>query len=159
MQFEDYFLEPTGSTYQPIDVKRVEKKYNATYVGDFCLKTKNGWSDSPVAIFWQETPPVEGYSNYFGIFVQNDTLYITSGASAFAEPIDGIVADNGEVIFSRYRHDFHESSDHSVMVDGGRDYMRVLGNIRNPHVHIVPDGPKLKIVPVCPPSHNLTVGD
>lgn len=149
MKFEDYYLQPTGDTCQPIDIKKVEAKYNAKYVGDFCLKTKSGhWSETPAAIFWQETPPVEGYSNYFGILDQSGTIYITSGASAFSEPIEGIVARNGEVNFSRSRHDFHSSADGSVMVDGGRDYMRILGDIHQPRVHIVPDGPVLKIVPI-----------
>ena len=149
MNFEDYFLEPTGDTCQPIDVKKVEEKYNAKYVGDFCLKTKNGnWSESPAAIFWQETPPIEGYCNYFGLIVQDGTIYITSGASAFSEPIEGVVARNGEVNFSRYRHDFHYSEDGSIAVDGGRDYLRVLGDIHQPRVHIIPDGPNLKIVPI-----------
>jgi hypothetical protein len=153
MNFEDYYLKPITGTSQPIDVTKVEKKYNATYVGDFCLRTKSGnWSDSPVAIFWQETPPVEGYSNYFGILEQHGTLLITSGASAFSEPIEGIVARNGEVNFSRYRHDFHYSTDGSVAVDGGRDYMRVLGDIHQPRVHLIPDGPNLKIVPYCSPQ-------
>jgi hypothetical protein len=153
MNFEDYFLEPAKGTCQPINVAAVEKKYNATYVGDFCLKTKGGnWSEVPAAIFWQEIVPVEGYSNYFGIIDQNGTLYITSGASAFSEPIEGIVARNGEVNFSRYRRDFHYSADQSIAVDGGRDYLRVLGDIHQPRVHIVPDGPKLKIIPYCSPQ-------
>jgi hypothetical protein len=155
MNFEDYYLEPVGyekGSCQRINLPAVEEKYNAQFVGDFCIKSKHGWSEQPVAIFWQETPPVEGYSNYFGVFVQDDTVYITSGASAFAEPIEGIVARNGEVIFSRYRHDYHSSTDGSVTVDGGRDYLRVLGDIHQPRVHIIPDGPRLKIIPRCLPQ-------
>ena len=147
--FEDYVLERNKGTQLPIKVDAVEQKYNAKYVGDFCLKTASGgWTESPVAIFWQETPPVKGYSHYFGLFFQDGKIMITDGASAFHDKISGIVADNGEVIFSRYRHDFHYSTDNSVAVDGGRDYMRCLGNIHNPHVHIIPDGPNLKIVPM-----------
>ena len=148
MNIDNYVLERNKGTQLRIKVDVVEQKYNAKYVGDFCIKTKHGWSESPVAIFWQETPPVEGYSHYFGLFSQNGSLMITDGSSAFSEPISGIVADNGEVIYSRYRHDFHYSTDNSVAVDGGRDYMRCLGNIHNPHVHIIPDGPNLKIVPM-----------
>ena len=36
----------------------------------------------------------------------------------------GIVADNGEVIFSRYRWDYRASEDKSVFIDGGRDYTK-----------------------------------
>jgi hypothetical protein len=147
MNFEDYFLEPKQKTGQPINVEAVEKKYNATYMGDFCVKTKHGWSEQPIAIFWQVKPPVEGYSHYFGLFTRDDKIMITDGSTAFSEPMSGIVANSGEVIYSRYRHDFHYSADGSVAVDGGRDYMRCLGNIYNPRVHIVADGPTLKIVP------------
>lgn len=157
MNFEDYFLEPTQKTGQPINVEAVEKKYNATYVGDFCVKTKHGWSEQPIAIFWQVKPPVEGYSHYFGLLARDDKIMITDGSTAFSEPISGIVADNGEVIYSRYRHDYHSSFDGSVTVDGGRDYMRCSGNIHSPHVHIVADGPNLKIVPLPPSAPKLAV--
>lgn len=133
----------------PVHIPAVEKKYNAKFVGDFCLKAKGGgWINQPFAIFWQETPPVEGYSNYFALFVENDKVMITSGESAFSEPIVGIVADDGEVVFSRYRHDCRESKDGSVMMDGGRDYTRCSpATAKNLLVHIVIDGPNLKVVP------------
>ena len=41
--------------------------------------------------------------------------------------IAGIVANNGDVIYSRYRHDCRWSPDNSVMIDGGRDYTRYGG--------------------------------
>ena len=147
MKLEQMFLHPAQS-YQPIKIEIIEKKYNAKYVGDFCIMTKHGWSESPVAIFWQEKPPVEGYSHYFGIFVQEDTIYITSGESAFSKPIVGIVADDGEVVYSRYRHDFRSSKDGSVFIDGGRDYTKWGGTLTPQFVHIVADGATLKIVGV-----------
>ena len=135
------------SQCQPINIKVIEEEYNAKYVGDFCIKGKYvSWSNFPVSIFWQETPPVEGYSNYFGVYVEDDKVFITDGSSAFSEPIEGIVADDGEVIYSRYRHDMVSSADGSVSIDGGRDYTKISGNIHNMIVHIVPDGSTLKIV-------------
>lgn len=124
---------------QPIDVAQIEKKYSSTYIGDFCLKTRDGWSDTTAAIFYNPAPDVSlGHSHYFGIFVKyppfggyvaggDGELYITKGDSAFSEPINGIIADDGEVIYSRYRHDFKTSTDGSVSIDGGRDYVRCLG--------------------------------
>jgi hypothetical protein len=122
---------------QPIDVANVEKIYGGTYIGDFCLyTTNNGWSESPAAIFYHPNPDRElGHTNYFGIFVRyvniwsdEGELYITNGESAFKDDIAGMIADDGEIIYSRYRHDLCTSTDKSVSIDGGRDYIRFVGN-------------------------------
>ena len=106
-------------------IKKIEEMKNAKYVGDFCLKTRDGaWAEEPVALFWQETPPVEGYSHYFGLFYRNQTLYVTGGQSAADEVMTGMIADSGEIIYSRYRHDYRVSADGTAMIDGGRDYVR-----------------------------------
>jgi len=123
--------QPIDQSLQPINIKICEEHYGATFVGDFCLKANGGgWSEIPLAIFYQPNPNISlGHTHYFGLMVdQFDRLVITNGESAFEEPIQGIVADNGEVIYSRYRHDYVTSEDGSVWIDGGRDYTR-----RGPH--------------------------
>jgi len=109
-----------------VKIAEVEARRNAKYVGQMAIRDAHGnWSeDVPAEIFWQETPPVEGYSNYFALFVRRGVLYITSGASAVEGVINGVVADDGEIIYSRARHDMRYSQDKSVWIDGGRDYMR-----------------------------------
>ena len=108
-----------------IDV--IEEKYNAHFVGQFCLKTKDGsWANSPADVYWQEKPPVEGYSNYFALLYQGDTVYITSGASAVEQPISAVEAD-GEIIYSRYRWDCRHTKNQTAMIDGGRDYVKRSG--------------------------------
>lgn len=109
-------------------IKKVEKLRNATYMGPWCVKTKNDWSETPVEVFYQENPNVEaGHSHYFGIFRKitlgtvSDDVYITNAESAFSVPITGIL-DNDEVVVSRYCHDFVDTS--SGFIDGGRDYVR-----------------------------------
>lgn len=119
-------------------IAHFEKEYNATYVADLCLKDKYGvWADEPSAVFYQETPPVPGYSHYFAIIVRGRQTFITSGESAVAEPIVGIQADDGEVIFSRYRHDYRTSKDGSVFIDGGRDYTKCNNPGRLVEIRIV----------------------
>lgn len=120
-------------------IPEVEAKYNAKYVGQLALRTANGyWSeDSPGEVFYQEKPPVEGYSNYFALINRNGTIYITSGASAVEGVIDGIVAKNGEIIYSRYRHDMRFSTDKSVWIDGGRDYIRSAGVVHLVYLKII----------------------
>lgn len=116
-----------GPNEVPIDIAKVESKYQAKYVGNFCLPTVGGgWGEQPVAIFYQENPPPIAQSNYFGLFDRGSHLLITDGAKAMPETgIDAIVSEDGEVLFSRYRHDFRTSKDKTVSIDGGRDYTKL----------------------------------
>lgn len=41
------------------------------------------------------------------------------------------VKSTNEILYSRSRHDFRESSDKSVFIDGGRDYSRIGGSFDN----------------------------
>lgn len=121
-----YFTPP--STSQPIDVSKIEQSRSAKYLGDFCIKNTNGsWSEIPVAVFYQATKPDPSYSHYFGIFIQDGQILITDAASAFENPIKAVIANDGEIVFSRYRHDYAVSVDGSVWIDGGRDYLRSGG--------------------------------
>lgn len=115
----------TGRDHAICHIHKIEKKYNASWVGQLPLKTKDGsWSvDNCGDVYYQENPP-NGYSNYFALIMQYGTLYITSGLSGVEGIINGIIADNGEIIYSRYRHDYRESEDGSVFIDGGRDYVK-----------------------------------
>jgi hypothetical protein len=51
---------------------------------------------------------------------------ITDAASAFSEPITGLLTEDGEVLVSRFRHDYVTKGPY--MIDGGRDYLRTSGN-------------------------------
>lgn len=136
-----------GTTEVGINIDAVEKHYGVKYIGDFCLKNRDGgWCEFPTAIFYQANPNIElGHSNYLGVFVrQNDNaIMLTNGASAFDDPITGVVANDGEIIYSRYRHDFRTSTDGTAFVDGGRDYVR--RNIVSKTVTLVIDKDKLVV--------------
>lgn len=109
----------------PFKINVVEEKYKAKFVGQFCLRDKIGnWANETVNVFWQETPPVEGYSNYFALFIRDGKAVITSGASAVEGNIIAVEANNGEIIYSRCRWDCRTSADGSTWIDGGRDYVR-----------------------------------
>lgn len=133
----------------PINISAVEAKYNATFVGDFCLKGRDGGYVTDIAaIFWQPTPPVEGYSNYFGIFSRGDSVFITSGASAFENDIVGIRDTNGDITYSRHRHDFRQTPDGMYAIDGGRDYARIIGGNDGTmpgQVHLNVVGPNIEV--------------
>jgi len=107
------------------NIEAVEEKYSATYMGMWCLRTiSEQWAEVPSYIFYTPNPDTSlGHTNYFGLFTRAGTTYITKGDSAFTDLI-GVVSDEGEVVISRYRHDYHISNDASVFIDGGRDYTR-----------------------------------
>lgn len=112
-----------------LNLKKVEETRNAKYVGDFCIKGVGGtWSDIPVAVFYQETPP-EGYGHYFGLFVRDGGVMICDASSTVGVPIMGIQAPSGEIIYSRFRHDYRVSQDGTVTIDGGRDYTKTNGGV------------------------------
>lgn len=139
----------TGPCETGIDIKKAEAHYGGKYIGDFCLKsTENTWVNEPVSIFYQPNPNITlGHSHYFGLFIRNGIRYITKGDNAFSEPIVGIVGKDGEVVYSRYRWDFRALSDKSGCIDGGRDYLKIIGGegCFPERVHIVIDGPNLVV--------------
>ena len=106
----------------------IEKNYGAKYMGYWAILRKSGWSDKPVDVFYQPNPDVsKGHSHYFGMFrtFEGQTM-ITDAASAFSEPITGLLTEDDEVLVSRYRHDYVQKGPY--MIDGGRDYLRTSGN-------------------------------
>jgi hypothetical protein len=104
-------------------IEKIEKKYDAKYVLESCIKGINGsWCNFPAAIFYTEKAHPDG-SNYFAMYIdpERGDLMITNGISA-TEPVYAGIAINEHVIYSRYRHDYRYLGDSSV--DGGRDYFK-----------------------------------
>jgi len=136
------------SRYWGFDIDKIEKLKNAKFVCEVACKVNGGWTDAPSAIFWQETPPDPTFSHYFALFrkmvlglngPEDGPLYIASGQSAVDDPLTGIVASNGDVVYSAYRHDFRHSPDQSVFIDGGRDYVRCSVPAKMVQIKIVKD--------------------
>jgi hypothetical protein len=110
--------EPT--MFSEENVKKIEDLKNAKFV---CETEQNGLH---VAIFYADEAHPDSGSRYFGLYytgVENQ-LMITNGAFIEEQNITGVVAENGDVIYSRYRHDYRRSPDDTVFVDGGRAYLR-----------------------------------
>ncbi len=121
------FIKPLEAGYHfgPKQIAIIEEKYGAKYMGYWCTKSVNGdwWNERPVDVFYQPNPDrAKGHTNYFGMFTQDGMVWITNAESAFSEPITGVITEDGEVLVSRYRHDY--VSKDGYMIDGGRDYLR-----------------------------------
>ncbi len=118
-----------GDWFKKDGIRKIEEKYGAKYMGYWATKNSRGhWNESPVDVFYQPNPDTsKGHTHYFGMFIKNDpftgegtgSVYITEASSAFSDPISGIATDDGEVIVSRYRHDYVTKD--GRMIDGGRD--------------------------------------
>ena len=115
----------SGRADVQFNIAKVEQHYGAKFVGQFCLKDKNGnWVNSPADVYWQATPPVAGYSNYFALIIQKGSAYITDASIVGSTIISAVEADDGEIIYSRFRHHYIISKDGSTFIDGGRDYVK-----------------------------------
>lgn len=116
--------------WEMLSIPKCEKKYNAIYIGDFALPAKSGgFTEQPAAVFYAPNPDVsKGHKHLFGIFILNQNTMTICDASAVAEmEWNGVIAQNGEVLISTYRHDCKISEDQTAMVDGGQDYIRFYG--------------------------------
>lgn len=139
-----------GYWFKKDGIRKIEEKYGAKYMGYWCTKSPRGyWNESPVDVFYQPNPDTsKGHTHYFGMFIKNDpftgegsgSVYITEASTAFSEPISGIPTDDGEVIVSRYRHDYVTKD--GRMIDGGRDYVRAS---MHPTVMVTVDGDRFVI--------------
>ena len=119
-------------------VKKIESKYSAKYLIDSCAPTQGGgYANFPFAIFYCDKKHPDG-SNFLAVFNKVDPVsgqflgtFVTDGHFLTKQTINAVVADDGELIYSRYRHDARSSKDGSVTIDGGRDYCKIAGAIHN----------------------------
>lgn len=109
-------------------IRIIEEKYQAQYMGAWCVKNHLGaWTGEPVEVFYQPDYDASlGHGPYFGVFIENNTVHLTNAESAFSVPMTGVLLDTGEVLVSRYRHDYQVRE--GVWIDGGRDYVRCPTN-------------------------------
>ena len=118
-----------GYFFKKDKIKIIENHYGAKYLGYWAVKWSEslGWSSFPVDVFYQPNPDVsKGHTHYFGMHIsERGDLMISNAESAFSEPITGVLTEDGEVIVSRYRHDYVVKD--GQMIDGGRDYVRSSG--------------------------------
>ena len=124
--FMNHFIDTPkdGYWFRKPGIRKIEEKYNSIYMGYWCLRTiDGGWSELPVDIFYQPEPDHEkGHTNYFGMLIRGGSAFIVNGESAFSDPITGVAMPTGEVLVSRFRHDYVNKD--GYMIDGGRDYVK-----------------------------------
>lgn len=131
-------MTTTNIIHRPhLDIEKVCALYSekdcvpVTYV---CTSAITETSDVSADIFFRETPHPEFGNRYFGLYwhhlhVAPARLMITNADKIENLDFDMVEVDR-KLHYSRDRHDFYSVG--PVSIDGGRAYLRLLGDIRVP---------------------------
>lgn len=119
--------------YPILNIKKVVEFYSEKDKVDIkyiCTSSTTEHGEIAADIFYRETPHPEFGNRYFGLYVNYDqTLMITDADNI--EKLNFVMVDvDGELHYSQHRHDFRTVGD--VKIDGGRAYMRRIGNLSRP---------------------------
>jgi hypothetical protein len=84
----------------------------------------------PVDVFYRATPHPEFGNHYFGLYPNpfNEGLLICN-ADAVEDYEFGMVEHNGVWFYSTHRHDYRPVGINEGAIDGGRAYIRVVGDL------------------------------
>jgi len=117
-------VDVTSTLFSEESLSRVEKSYNCKYVFETSPfdRSKTRLCQT-MAVFYNETPHPDG-SNYMGVFFRSGEMFVTDALPHIADYYNCVEAENGQIIYSRHRHDYRESDDESVTIDGGQDYLK-----------------------------------
>jgi hypothetical protein len=112
--------------WKALDIAKVESSRACRYVGEFPGKSKHGWTDFPIAVFYQEEPVAPYTNHYFGLYLSPITnlLMICDADYIANRPFSALMSDEG-IVYSTCRHDFRKLGD--SYIDGGWDYVRGNG--------------------------------
>lgn len=111
--------------FSPENIAKIEEVKKAKWV---CDVEHPAGSLNVVSIFYQEEP-YQG-SHYFALYYpilvdgNEGPLMITNGSWIEEVTLNGLQANNGDIIYSHHRHDMRTSPDGSCWIDGGRAYVR-----------------------------------
>ena len=116
-------------------VSQIEEAYDCHYLLDTQLVDGSGkLSDSPAAFFYCENPDKEeGHSHYLGVIPSDNDgeIILFDGQPTVkhleGKPIWGAFNDSDIFVYSVYRQDFAYVSE-NLSIDGGREYLRVVGD-------------------------------
>jgi len=123
-----------GEPFLNLNHKKVLKAYNGTkFINEMQVKDKNGnYTNFPVSVYYAKTPDLDkGHKPYFFLFKEEDRLFV--GGLTVDQMEDnryqkGIYChDCGDVIYSKYRHDYTKCTCGNSSVDGGKDYLKFSG--------------------------------
>jgi len=135
------FLKTSSGILSRSKISTIEKSYSAKYICDTCIKGHSGWVNQPSALFYTDAITHQDHSNWFAMTVVDGRLMISNGKSCVdpSNRLIGIKTSSG-ILYSTHRHDYkyHEADD--VAIDGGRDYVKIIGSPKKVELFITKDG-------------------
>lgn len=116
------------------DTEKVEQLYSEkdgvpiTYV---CTSAIHFGDAYAVDVFYRGTPHPEFGNYYFGLYRSQITDHLMITNADNIENLDfDMVEVNDQLHYSQHRHDFRSVGD--ISIDGGRAYLRLVGNMSHP---------------------------
>lgn len=107
------------------DVSRIYSEKDKVPVSYVCSTEIKG---SCCDVYYRDTPHPTFGNKYFGITYTKKGPFICD-----ADEVENLEFDTVNGIYSRDRHDFRPTGA-GAMIDGGRDYLRLVGDINQPVV-------------------------
>ena len=96
----------------------MEKSYDAKWVMD------TEYDGRLVSLYRSKKRHPVSKSKYFLLYHSDEGVMLTGPHDVQKQKIQAVMAANGDLIYSVYRHHYHMSPDGSVFIDGGREYTR-----------------------------------
>ena len=101
----------------------------------YVCTTALGDGTVPVDVFYRETPHPEFGNRYFGLYwsdggLRNEPQVMIINADRVEDLTFDMIEVNGQWHYSQHRHDFYSVGGTSI--DGGRAYIRLVGDIHVP---------------------------
>ena len=128
-------------------IEVIEKKFKSIFIGEFeCFDINSELvPDTQAHYFYNPNPDTEkGHSNYFRVrYIGGKNISISNGIPIASRILTCVQATDGELLYSHYLHDFRESKDKSVWIDGGFHYTRT--NAKNIYKFVMRDGKWIQI--------------
>jgi hypothetical protein len=105
----------------------------------------------PVDVFYRETPHPEFGNRYFGLYwssngLRNELQMMITNADRIEDLTFDMIEVNGQWHYSQHRHDFYSVGGTSI--DGGRAYIRLVGDIHVPRTTLKVWNGEFVMVPV-----------
>jgi len=101
----------------------------------YVCTTALGNGTQAVDVFYRETPHPEFDNRYFGLYwseggLRNESQIMITNADRVEDLEFEMIEVNGQLHYSQHRHDFYSVGGTSI--DGGRAYIRLVGDIHVP---------------------------
>ena len=126
--------------HEPIfDIGKVVELYSekdGVPVKYVCTSATNAYGTFACDIFYRETPHPDFGNRYFGLFARNiDEISSPVIMISNADPIEDLTFDmvlskgDNKYHYGKHRHDFKPVPGENVSIDGGRSYLRLVGDV------------------------------